>query len=196
MKRTSYIMIILLAVIMAGSFLMPAVLFRKLEISLQTLRAEGDTVRVTTGFFVTFDITNNMWLSALTSESKEIGGEQPLRVTVRQNPKLTEAVLVMDRSWRQNMTIQQDSTILKIDLDMHSLKKEENNKRPEIEIAPDAAHVLTLEVPEGWVDTITANGNIALTVEDFTDSDMTIGTSTPNTFEVANCTFRRLTFLK
>ncbi|MDE5795512.1 MAG: hypothetical protein K2H75_00215, partial [Muribaculaceae bacterium] len=64
MKKTSYILIILLGVILVGSFLMPAVLYKKIEFSLQTLRADGDTVRVTTGFFITFDITNNMWLTA------------------------------------------------------------------------------------------------------------------------------------
>ncbi|MDE6669542.1 MAG: hypothetical protein K2K26_07650 [Muribaculaceae bacterium] len=194
MKRTSYILIILLGVILVGSFLMPAVIYKKIEFSLQTLRADGDTVRVTTGFFITFDITNNMWLMAQSANPEKEESDQLLKVTVRQNPRLSEAVLVMDRAWQQNMTITNDSTTLKVELDMHSFKKE-NNIRPNIEIAPDAAYVLTLEVPAGWVDTIKAKSNLALTVEDFTDSDMVVSTSASPSFEAVNCTFRQLTLL-
>ena len=194
MKRTSYILIILLGVILVGSFLMPAVIYKKIEFSLQTLRADGDTVRVTTGFFITFDITNNMWLMAQSANPEKEESDQLLKVTVRQNPRLSEAVLVMDRAWQQNMTITNDSTTLKVELDMHSFKKE-NNIRPNIEIAPDAAYVLTLEVPAGWVDTIKAKSNLALTVEDFTDSDMVVSTSASPPFEAVNCTFRQLTLL-
>lgn len=194
MKRTSYILIVILGVLLVGSFLMPAVLYKKIEFSLQTLRADGDTVRVTTGFFITFDITNNMWLRAQTANPEKEGSEQLLKVTVRQNPQLSEAVLVMNRAWQQNMTITHDSTALKVELDMHSFK-EENNMRPNIEIAPDAANVLMLEVPVGWVDTIKAKNNLALTVEDFADSDMVVSTSASPLFEAVNCTFRRLTFL-
>lgn len=194
MKRTSYILIILTGVILIGSFLMPAVMYKKIEFSLQTLRADGDTVRVKTGFFITFDITNNMWLTAQTANPEKEGSDQLLKVTVRQNPQLSEAVLVMDRAWRQNMTITNDSTALKVELDMHCFKKE-NNIRPNIEIVPEAAHVLTLEVPAGWVDTIRAKSNLALTVEDFTDSDMVVSTSASPLFEAVNCTFRQLTLL-
>ncbi len=195
MKRTSYILIILVGIVLICSFLMPAVLYKKVEFSLQTLRADGDTVRVTAGFFITFDIKNNRWLMAQTSNSdEEESDQQLLKVTVRQNPRLTEAVLVMDRAWEQNMTVSQDSTTLKIELDMHSFKKE-GNDWPNIDIAPDAANVLTLEVPPSWVDTIKAKNNLALTVEDFTDSDMVIETSAAPVFEAVNCAFRRLTFL-
>lgn len=171
MKRTSYILIALLAFLCVGAFLAPRLILKRVELNIKVLTSEHRQVTMETGLFMHLILEPNYNISPDYSHDIVTDPESRCLVTVCENEDLSRPRITMDKSWADNVKITAASDTLLLKVDLHSLMKE--GTRNNLSYSLDNRQVATIEVPAGMLHKITGSG-FYLTLEDLESKNMTL----------------------
>lgn len=146
MKKTTYIIMVLIAICLAGSFFLPAAIFTSKIPQAVKICKTGEVVEITPGRFYEVKVE--------TGNSLYISGEDPsipLTLRISSADSITQPKIYMDKSWEHNVSYLIEDDVLTISVCLDSLIKDGINPSGDNIIAPaDNSLVAELVVPTGW----------------------------------------------
>lgn len=183
MKTSSITLITVICLALAATFFFPALSMKRVEIREISISATGQSVEVTTGFFVTLEIHNPAYLGVPGPDAL-----LPLSVRISSSDTVTRPRLVMDRTWSEmaNVALRHDTLFLAF-----------NPPQPDPDtlysVAPDAAHICDIIVPQGMMRSVNPYENLTLTLSGLRQPSLAIGTDTP--CRLTSCSIDSLSLL-
>lgn len=186
MKKTSYIIFALIGLAIICSAAMPSFILKKIDINIHILKLEGKPITFTSDLFysIDFDDTENI------SFKDETDVHHPLYITIIETDSLTKPTFVMDKVWKDNITVKNEngSMLLSIDMKEPSDKSGEEVKN-HYYYGIDEANLGKLYVPRDMLHKVRSY-SVKTFLTGFRNANMDIS----GNIDVADCSFSSLKF--
>lgn len=120
MKKSTIILLIAMLSLMAVTFVSPLFMLESADIDIRILKRTGENVRINTRGFVSLEIRNKCGIGAASDSC------DPLYVSVSESDTICSPLVITDRSWHRNITVNNDSSTLVMCIDGHTDCKKDN----------------------------------------------------------------------
>ncbi len=163
MKKTTYILIALLAAAGIAAFLAPPLTLKRLATAVTVLRRSDSAITLTTGVMASLEINTSGWLP-MHSLTDTLRGVTPV-VQVAERPGLASPRILAYGEWSGQFDVfSEGDSIVKVILDFHDIKAKGDKKvRHSVLIAPDNLMMCRIEVPEGQLRRLWSDLPVELT---------------------------------
>ena len=180
MKKSSYIIIALGALIALGAFFFPSIAMKRMELKLITVKGDGKTTLITTGMFMTLALDLDYHINVYDSDNNVRG----LDVTVSAVDTLKTPRIMLSKAWAPYTRITENNDTLK-------LRVKPYNVADDTRVVADSSafNLCEIQVPANMLHAIKSEG-MELTIQDFRNADLKIPYAGET--EYRNCSFSRL----
>lgn len=191
MKKTTYIIIVLLAISVVAAFFLPRIIFteRDTTYTISIIRLDSiKSVPLDKFSIITYDDGSEMAI-------KRKSPDKNVYIEVIESQEALRPIMQISESWLGNVKYDVEDGTLHFSIDFSALKDADcsgNGKLPdEIVIAEDNFCVAKFIVPSGMIKTI-APRYMDLTLSNFQDADVNVNSIFGHLI-LNDCQFRRLT---
>lgn len=147
MKKTTYIIMALIAICLGGSFILPAAIFSEELPKEIRINKTGQIVEIAPGDFYGIQV-DNAEIYNISQENYEI----PLTIRISTSDSITSPKIYMDKSWSNNVNLLvTEDNILTISMSLDSLVENNINLSNDNIVSPeDNSLVAEIVIPSGW----------------------------------------------
>ena len=190
MKKTSFIILGLCALALIASAVAPAVMFDKIDIKFNILKASGEPVKIETDMFVSLSVTGTKNVNPDENITNSTRRNNALIVKIHESDSVVRPCIIMDKNWADNLIIRKDPNGLNIDIDLHSLRTDSQYEETVRTLYDEKNRVLAdIIIPRDMLHTLHYS-DVFFDLSDFTNSSLTLYPG--QAFNIRNSVFGEL----
>lgn len=114
MKKTTYIIFALIGFAIICSAAMPSIILKKIDVNIHILKLEGKPITFTSDLFCSIDFNKTSDISF----KDETDVYHPLYITIIETDSLNKPTFVMDKVWKDNITVKNENGSMLLSIDM------------------------------------------------------------------------------
>ncbi|MDE7160819.1 MAG: hypothetical protein K2O24_08275 [Muribaculaceae bacterium] len=170
MKKTTYILIALIAVLGVAAFVAPPLTLKRMATMVTVMRGSDTTVTISAGVTTKLTISTFGWHDMMSLEDST---RVHPTVVVREVPGIEDTRIRATKEWSRQFTVYDGESCLDVTLDFHGIERQgEKGTQHVIYIAPDNMVMCSIEVPEGSLRRLGAD--LPVNLEWLTGDSLTI----------------------